>query len=206
MAARRTCTSCGSPPRPAADRARVPPSQNAARPRPPTHTRPGPGPLRPLRSYLVSDRSTGNAIFLAEEESSCWCRCCCGGGAQPAFVKFFNATYGGMRQPVACCGTECVPEKKMWLKANGDAEQAVLTLEKPGCGTNYANTCVADPPPCSRAADCVRARGLCTARTRLASAACTRHAPPHASLLPQALRQLLRVHGVLPVGGHHPPR
>ena len=29
-------------------------------------------------TYLISDRAKGEPIFIGEEESNCWERCCCG--------------------------------------------------------------------------------------------------------------------------------
>lgn len=85
-------------------------------------------------TYMVVDRSKDEAILLGEEESDCCCRCCCA-PAQPALVKFYNATYAGM-SPSACCNN--FPPKKMYTKDAGEASIAVMTVEKPGCGQNYA--------------------------------------------------------------------
>jgi len=81
-------------------------------------------------TYMIKDRPSDTPIFLMEEQSSCYCRACCD-PAQPALVKYYNASFGGTIPKKKCCGILCRPESKRYNKAGN----AVMTLEKPGlCG------------------------------------------------------------------------
>lgn len=90
-------------------------------------------------SYMVRDRLSTDAhgkmtpVFIAAEESSCWCRACCQPN-QPAYVKFYNVTNGGEVPASKCCGITCKPAQTRYNKRDG----AVMTLEKPGCYKNCA--------------------------------------------------------------------
>ena len=84
-------------------------------------------------TYMVTTRDVndedaeGIPIFIMQEHSSCFCRCCCN-GCQPLYVKFHNVAYGGMapESGCLCCKREA---QKRYVKAG----PAVMTLERPGC-------------------------------------------------------------------------
>ena len=40
-------------------------------------------------TFMVRDTATGTPIFVMEEKSKCFMRCCCN-GCQPLYVKFYN--------------------------------------------------------------------------------------------------------------------
>ena len=90
-------------------------------------------------SYMLSDRVNLNPhgkftpIFIMSEESSCWCRLCCGPN-QPAFIKMYNVSNGGEAPPAKCCGCTWAEGYTRYNKEG----TAALTLEKPGCGQNMA--------------------------------------------------------------------
>lgn len=67
-------------------------------------------------------------LFILEEKSKCCCRCCCN-GSQPFFMKFYNAKIAGeaAAQGCLCCK---IPKHDRYAKTS---EQAVMTLERPGC-------------------------------------------------------------------------
>lgn len=95
-------------------------------------------------TYMITDRPSDTALFIMEENSSCWMRCCCD-PAQPALVKFYNVVFGGDRPEKKCCGILCSPARKMYNKQPGVG--AVMTMEKPGMCSNFAqcgptNCCV----------------------------------------------------------------
>ena len=83
-------------------------------------------------TYMVTTRDVNNPeaegipIFIMQEESSCWCRCCCN-GCQPLYVKFYNVADGGV-VPASGCLCCRKPEHKRYMKAGS----AVMTLERPG--------------------------------------------------------------------------
>ena len=90
-------------------------------------------------SYMIRDRLSADAhgkmtpVFIASEESSCWCRACCDPN-QPAYVKFYNVANGGEKPAKKCCGLTISEAKTLYNKSGG----AVMTLEKPGCWKNCA--------------------------------------------------------------------
>jgi len=84
-------------------------------------------------TYKISDNDRGYAIFLGEEESNCWHRCCYR-PAQPAFVKFYNAQYAGASPEVKKCGITCMRSRKQYTRVGAP----VMTLEKPGLCSNFA--------------------------------------------------------------------
>jgi hypothetical protein len=90
-------------------------------------------------SYMIRDRLSADAhgkmtpVFIASEESSCWCRACCDPN-QPAYVKFYNVANGGEKPAKKCCGLTISEAKTLYTKSGG----AVMTLEKPGCWKNCA--------------------------------------------------------------------
>ena len=78
-------------------------------------------------TFMVRDTASGTPIFIMEEKSSMWMRCCCN-GCQPLYVKFYN-TEGPYPIPAkACCGIECVAAHDRF-KTHGEP---VMTLERPG--------------------------------------------------------------------------
>jgi hypothetical protein len=84
-------------------------------------------------TYMIKDRPTDTALFIMEENSSCWMRWCCE-PAQPALVKFHNVLFGGDIPEKKCCGMLCQPASKRYNKAG----PAVMTMEKPGLCSNMA--------------------------------------------------------------------
>ena len=92
-------------------------------------------------SYMITERNSGQAIFIMQEESECCCRYCCN-PSQPAFVKFYNSSPPFPVPKTGCCC--CV--RPAYNKFN-KVGQPVLTFEKSGMCDNLAqcgvtNCCV----------------------------------------------------------------
>ena len=62
-------------------------------------------------TYMVTTRdindqnAEGIPIFIMQEHSSCFCRCCCN-GCQPLYVKFHNVAEGGVARKRAACAAK----------------------------------------------------------------------------------------------------
>jgi len=80
--------------------------------------------------YVIKPKDQDQAVFVMHEESSIWCRACCS-PAQPALVKFYNAT-APQTNPDYCFG-KC-KGKNTYGEVNAQ-NGAILTFEKNGnCG------------------------------------------------------------------------
>jgi len=79
--------------------------------------------------YMLKPNDQDQAVFMMEENSSCWCRACCS-PAQPALVKFYNAS-----PPIKNAGTCCGPCKREGKDTFRKTGEPVFTFEKNGnCG------------------------------------------------------------------------
>ena len=92
-------------------------------------------------SYMVKERNSGQAIFLMQEESDCWCRVCCS-PSQPAYVKFFNSSPPQLVPERGCCCFKIAAHNRF-----NKIGAPVLTFEKTGLCDNFAqfnstNCCV----------------------------------------------------------------